>query len=44
VLPQGVHVVELGPEIMATYDPEGLLFVNVNTPHDYARAKSAIEL
>jgi molybdopterin-guanine dinucleotide biosynthesis protein A len=44
VLPQGVRVVELGLEVIATYDPEGLLFVNVNTPHDYERAKSAIEL
>jgi molybdopterin-guanine dinucleotide biosynthesis protein A len=42
VLPKGVHVVEIGPEILAAYDPEGLLFVNVNTPHDYERAKSAI--
>ncbi|MEP6919107.1 MAG: molybdenum cofactor guanylyltransferase [Acidobacteriota bacterium] len=44
VLPRGVRVVELGPDIIATYDPEGLIFVNVNTPHDYERAKGAIEL
>jgi molybdopterin-guanine dinucleotide biosynthesis protein A len=44
VLPLGVRVVEVGPEITATYDPEGLLFVNVNTPHDYERAKRAIEM
>jgi molybdopterin-guanine dinucleotide biosynthesis protein A len=44
VLPEGVRVVELGPDIIATYDPEGLIFVNVNTPHDYKRAIAAIEL
>ena len=43
VLPRGVRVIELGPGILATYDPEGLLFVNVNTPHDYERAKRLIE-
>jgi molybdopterin-guanine dinucleotide biosynthesis protein A len=44
VLPQGVRVVELGPDIIATYDPEGLIFVNVNTPHDHKRAIGAVEL
>jgi molybdopterin-guanine dinucleotide biosynthesis protein A len=43
-LPQGVRVAELGPDILAPYDPDGLLFVNVNTPHDYERAKGLIEL
>jgi len=43
-LPQGVRIAELGPEILAPYDPDGLLFVNVNTPHDYERAKGSIEL
>lgn len=43
-LPQGVRVAEIGPEVIAAYDPDGLLFVNVNTPHDYARAKGLIEL
>jgi molybdopterin-guanine dinucleotide biosynthesis protein A len=42
VLPRGVRVVEIGPEIMDAYDPDGLLFVNVNTPHDYERAKGAV--
>jgi molybdopterin-guanine dinucleotide biosynthesis protein A len=40
-LPEGVRVAEVGPETLAAYDPDGLLFVNVNTPHDYERAKEA---
>ena len=44
VLPEGISVEEIGPEALATYDPDGLLFVNVNTPHDYERARSLIEL
>ena len=42
-LPEGVRVAELGPETLAAYDPDGLLFVNVNTPHDYERAKEVLE-
>lgn len=42
-LPEGVRVAEVGPETLAAYDPDGLLFVNVNTPHDYERAKEACE-
>jgi molybdenum cofactor guanylyltransferase len=42
-LPEGVRVVEVGPETLAAYDPDGLLFVNVNTPHDYERAKEVVE-
>ena len=38
--PAGVRIVELGPDVLAAIDPDGLLFVNVNTPHDYARARS----
>ena len=37
--PENVRLVEVGPEEIATYDPHGLLFVNVNTPHDYERAR-----
>ena len=37
--PGGVRVAEIGPGELAAYDPEGLLFVNVNTPHDYAQAQ-----
>jgi len=43
VLPDGVRVVEIGPAEIAAYDPEGLMFVNVNTPHDYARARDTSE-
>ena len=39
VLPEGVRVAEIGPEALAVYDPDGLLCVNVNTPHDYQRAR-----
>jgi molybdopterin-guanine dinucleotide biosynthesis protein A len=43
VLPEGVRVEEIGPEALAAYDPDGLLFVNVNAPHDYERARDLIE-
>jgi molybdopterin-guanine dinucleotide biosynthesis protein A len=39
-LPGTVQVIEVGPEELAAFDPDGLLFVNVNTPHDYAQARS----
>jgi molybdopterin-guanine dinucleotide biosynthesis protein A len=39
VPPSGVRVVEIGPEILSMYDPHGLIFMNVNTPHDYERAR-----
>jgi molybdopterin-guanine dinucleotide biosynthesis protein A len=42
-LPDGVRIEEIEPETLAAYDPEGLLFVNVNTPHDYERARDLIE-
>ena len=38
-----LHVVEIGPEVLAALDPDGLMFVNVNTPHDYERARSLVE-
>jgi molybdenum cofactor guanylyltransferase len=40
----GVTVSEIGPEVIAAIDEDGLLFANVNTPHDYARAARLIEL
>jgi len=43
-LPGGVAVSEIGPEVIAAIDEDGLLFANVNTPHDYARAGGLIEL
>lgn len=42
--PDGVRVAELGPERLAGLDEDGLLFANVNTPHDYARARTLFEL
>jgi molybdenum cofactor guanylyltransferase len=43
VVPEGVRVAEVGPEMLAAHDPDGLLFVNVNTPHDYERATEIFE-
>jgi hypothetical protein len=34
-----LQVEEIGPDILASFDPHGLLFVNINTPHDYERAQ-----
>lgn len=42
VPPCGVRVAEIGPETLAMYDPDGLMFMNVNTPHDYERAKEFV--
>jgi molybdopterin-guanine dinucleotide biosynthesis protein A len=39
-----VRVSEIGPDVIAAIDEDGLLFANVNTPHDYARAAGLIEL
>jgi molybdopterin-guanine dinucleotide biosynthesis protein A len=38
-----LRVRELGPEVLAPYD-DGSLFENVNTPHDYARARDRVAL
>jgi molybdopterin-guanine dinucleotide biosynthesis protein A len=43
VPPRGVRVAEIGPEVVAAYDRDGLLLMNVNTPHDYARAKDSVD-
>jgi len=42
-LPGGVQVIEVGPEEIAAFDPHGLLFVNVNTPTDFAEARRRLE-
>jgi molybdenum cofactor guanylyltransferase len=34
-----LRVEEIGPEVLESCDPHGLLFVNINTPHDYERAR-----
>jgi molybdenum cofactor guanylyltransferase len=36
---EDVRVEEIGAEVVASCDPHALLFVNVNTPHDYERAQ-----
>ena len=36
---RGVRMIGVGPEELGACDPHGLLFVNVNTPHDYALAQ-----
>jgi molybdopterin-guanine dinucleotide biosynthesis protein A len=33
-----LQVIELSDEVIRTFDPDGRLFLNVNTPADYARA------
>jgi len=43
VPPPGLRVVEIGPDALTPYDPDGWLFVNVNTPHDYERARRIVE-
>ena len=43
VPPEGVRLAEIGPGELAAYDPDGLLFVNVNTPHDYTRAQRILK-
>jgi molybdenum cofactor guanylyltransferase len=35
---KGLTIKELGPDEIAQYDCDGLLFFNINTPDDYARA------
>jgi len=38
---EGLDVRELGPDELAGFDPDGLLLLNVNTPDDYAKARTA---
>lgn len=38
----GLDVRELGPDELAPLDPDGLLLLNVNTPDDYAKARTAL--
>jgi molybdenum cofactor guanylyltransferase len=39
----GLRVREIDPAALEAYDPQGRLFANVNTPHDYARARAWVE-
>ena len=36
---ESLRVEEIGPGELTTYDKDGPMFVNVNTPHDHERAK-----
>jgi molybdopterin-guanine dinucleotide biosynthesis protein A len=38
-----VRVREIGPDEIARFDPAGTLFLNINTPDDYARARALLE-
>ncbi len=44
IAPAGVRVTEIGPEIIALYDRNGVIFTNVNTPHDYERARNLLDV
>jgi molybdopterin-guanine dinucleotide biosynthesis protein A len=41
-LAQDIRIREISADALTAYDPDGRLFVNVNTPHDYARARNAV--
>jgi len=43
VVTAGVRVIEIGPDECAAFDPDGTLFLNVNTPDDYARARALLD-
>lgn len=38
----GLEVREIGPDELASFDPDGRLLLNVNTPGDYERARRAV--
>ncbi len=40
LLVEDVRIEVIGPEFLASCDPHGRLFVNVNTPHEYERAEA----
>jgi molybdopterin-guanine dinucleotide biosynthesis protein A len=42
-LPEGLRVEEIGAGALEAFGPDGRLFVNVNTPHDYERARTMVE-
>lgn len=44
MLPRGLRVTEIGPDAIAACDPDERLFVNINTPHDYERAREMVGL
>jgi molybdopterin-guanine dinucleotide biosynthesis protein A len=42
-LPGGVSVKEIAAAALDAFGPDDLLFANVNTPHDYERARTIVE-
>lgn len=44
LLVEDVRIEEIGPEFLASCDPHGRLFVNVNTPHEYEQAQALSRL
>ena len=41
-LPEGLRVEEIAADALEAFGPDGLLFANVNTPHDYERVQDRI--
>ena len=42
-MPEGLRIEVIGADVLDAYDSDGLLFVNINTPHDYERARELLE-
>jgi molybdenum cofactor guanylyltransferase len=42
-MPEGVSVKEIAAAALDAFGPDDLLFANVNTPHDYERARTIVE-
>jgi molybdopterin-guanine dinucleotide biosynthesis protein A len=36
----GQHILEISPEVLGAFDPEGRMFLNVNTPEDLHKLRS----
>jgi molybdopterin-guanine dinucleotide biosynthesis protein A len=39
----GLDVRDVGPDVLAQFDPDGHLLMNINTPDDYARACAVVD-
>jgi len=37
---QGHHILKISPEVLGAFDPEGRMFLNVNTPEDLQKLRS----
>jgi molybdopterin-guanine dinucleotide biosynthesis protein A len=42
-MPEGLRVKEIAAAALEAFGPDDLLFANVNTPHDYERARTIVE-